>query len=50
METAPNFPWVVTEDPLPLIKKMLDKGADPNWLVNNTPRARMRGGSPRPGT
>ncbi len=47
METAPNFPWVVTEDPLPLIEKMLEKGADPNWLVNNTPRARMRGGSPR---
>ena len=47
METAPNFPWIVTEDPLLLIRKMLDKGADPNWLVNNTPRARMRGGSPR---
>src|SRR5213075_1638675 len=24
METAQNFPWVVTEDPLPLIKKLLD--------------------------
>jgi len=47
METAPNFPWMVTEDPLPLIKKMLDKGADPNWVINVTPRARMRGGSPR---
>ncbi len=47
METAPNFPWIVTEDPLPLIKKMLDKGADPNWVINVTPRARMRGGSPR---
>lgn len=47
METAPNFPWVVTQDPLPLIEKMLQKGADPDWLVNNTPRARMRGGSPR---
>jgi len=47
METAPNFPWMVTEDPLPLIKKLLDKGADPNALVNNTPNARMRGGSPR---
>jgi uncharacterized protein len=47
METAPNFPWVVTDDPLPLIKKMLDRGADPNWIINNTPRARMRGGSPR---
>jgi ankyrin repeat protein len=47
METAPNFPWIVTDDPLPLIKKMLDRGADPNWVINNTPRARMRGGSPR---
>jgi ankyrin repeat protein len=47
METAPNFPWVVTDDPLPLIEKMLAKGADPNWVVNNTPRARMRAGSPR---
>src|SRR4030095_11476573 len=35
METAPNFPWVVTEDPLPLIKKLLDAGANPNALVNN---------------
>src|SRR5438093_863961 len=47
METAPNFPWMVTADPLPLIRKLLDAGADPNALVNNTPRARMRAGSPR---
>jgi uncharacterized protein len=47
METAPNFPWMVTTDPLPLIKKLLDAGADPNAIVNNTPRARMRAGSPR---
>jgi len=47
METAPNFPWIVTLDPLPLIRKMLDAGANPNALVNNTPRARMREGSPR---
>jgi ankyrin repeat protein len=47
METAPNFPWTVTVDPLPLIKKLLDAGADPNALVDNTPRARMREGSPR---
>ncbi|MCU1335253.1 MAG: hypothetical protein JWO19_834 [Bryobacterales bacterium] len=47
METAPNFPWVVTADPLPLIKKLLDAGANPNAIINNTPRARMRDGSPR---
>ncbi len=47
METAPNFPWMVTVDPLPLIKKLLDAGANPNAIVNNTPRARMRAGSPR---
>src|SRR5207247_19503 len=29
------------------IKKLLDAGADPNAIVNNTPRARMRAGSPR---
>ena len=47
METAPNFPWMVTTDPFPLIQKLLDAGANPNALVNNTPRARMREGSPR---
>jgi ankyrin len=47
METPPNFPWMVTTDPLPLIAKLLDAGANPNALVNNTPRARMRDGSPR---
>jgi len=47
METAPNFPWAVTADPLPLVKKLLDAGANPNALVDNTPRARMREGSPR---
>ena len=47
METAPNFPWMVTADPLPLIKKLLDAGADVNFLINDTPRARMREGSPR---
>ena len=47
METAPNFPWMVTADPMPLIRKLLDAGASPNALVNNTPRARMREGSPR---
>ena len=47
METAPNFPFMVTTDPLPLIKKMLDAGANPNAVVNSTPRAHMREGSPR---
>ena len=47
METAPNFPWVVTADPLPLIKKLLDAGANPNAVINSTPRAHMREGSPR---
>lgn len=47
METAPNFPWMVTADPMFLIKKLLDAGANPNAVVNNTPRSRMREGSPR---
>ena len=47
METAPNFPWMETRDPLPLIKKLLAAGADPNAVINSTPRARMREGSPR---
>jgi ankyrin repeat protein len=47
METAPNFPWMVTINPMPLIRQLLDAGANPNALVNNTPRGRMREGSPR---
>ena len=48
MEIGTNgFPWMVKLDPLPLIKKLLDAGADANAVVNNTPRARNRGGSPR---
>jgi ankyrin repeat protein len=47
METAPNFPWTVTVDPLPLIRMLLDEGANPNAIVNSTPRAHMREGSPR---
>ena len=47
METAPNFPWTVTVDPLPLVRKLLEAGANPNALVNSTPRGRMREGAPR---
>jgi len=47
METAPNFPWTVTDDPLPLIKQLLDAGADPNHFIDNTPQALMREGAPR---
>src|SRR5213593_1876150 len=48
MEKGINgFPWMVTTDPLPLIKKLLDAGADPNAVVNNTPRGRNRNASPR---
>ena len=48
MELGTNgFPWTVTVDPLPLIKKLLDAGADPNAVVDNTPRGRNRNASPR---
>jgi len=48
MELGTNgFPWMVTKDALPLIKKLLEAGANPNAVVNNTPRARNRGASPR---
>jgi len=36
METAPNFHGVDYRS-LPLIKKLLDAGANPNPSVNNTP-------------
>jgi ankyrin repeat protein len=47
METAPNFPWTVTDDPLPLVRQLLEAGADPNHLINATPKALMREGEPR---
>ena len=48
MEWNPGFPWTVTADPLPLIKKLLDKGAAVNRFVDKTPRSRRNfGGSPR---
>jgi len=47
METAPNFPWTVTDDPLPLVRELLEAGADPDMIINETPQALMREGSPR---
>jgi ankyrin repeat protein len=48
MEKGANgFAWLVTDDPLPVIRKLLEAGANPNAVVNNTPRSRNRGGSPR---
>lgn len=46
MEVAPGFPWLVTEDTLPLMRQMLEAGADPNLLVNSVTRARMQEGTP----
>jgi len=40
METNPGMPWMVTLDPLPLIKKLLAAGADPNAFVDNIPTSR----------
>src|SRR5438093_6777298 len=40
METNPGMPWVVTADPLPLIKKLLASGANPNAFVDNIPTSR----------
>jgi len=48
MEWNPGFPWVQTADPLPLIVKLLETGADPNAFIDNTPHSRRNfGGSPR---
>jgi ankyrin repeat protein len=48
MEWNPGFPWVQTDDPLPLIRKLLDKGAAADPFVDNTPVSRRNfGGSPR---
>jgi ankyrin repeat protein len=40
MENNPGIPWMITMDPMPLIKKLLDAGADPNAFVNNIPTSR----------
>ncbi len=48
MELGTNgLPWMIQEDPLPLIRKLLNAGADPNAVINKTPPARSRGGTPR---
>jgi len=48
MEWNPGFPWIQTADPLPLVRKLLEAGADPNTYVDNTPKSRRNfGGSPR---
>jgi ankyrin repeat protein len=48
MEWNPGFPWIQTADPLPLIRELLEAGADPNRFVDNRPDSRRNfGGSPR---
>jgi hypothetical protein len=47
METAPNFPWMVTADPMPLIRKMLDAVRTPTRSSTTRRARRMREGSPR---
>ena len=48
MEWNPGFPWIQTEDPLPLVVKLLDAGADANAWIDNRPQSRRNfGGSPR---
>jgi ankyrin repeat protein len=48
MEWNPGFPWVQTADPLRLIEKLLEAGAEPDTYVDGTPVSRRNfGGSPR---
>jgi ankyrin repeat protein len=48
MEWNPGFPWVQTADPMPLIVRLLEAGADPDPFVDATPVSRRNfGGSPR---
>jgi ankyrin repeat protein len=48
MEWNPGFPWTQTADPLPLIRQLLEAGADPNRFIDNRPESRRNfGGSPR---
>jgi len=46
MEVAPGFPWMVTEDTLPLMRQLLEAGADPNLEIHSVTRARMHEGTP----
>jgi ankyrin repeat protein len=48
MEWNPGFPWVQTADPMPLIVKLLEAGAEVDAYIDNTPVSRRNfGGSPR---
>jgi ankyrin repeat protein len=48
MEWNPGFPWTINDDPLPLARKLLEAGADPNFFIDNRPESRRNfGGSPR---
>jgi ankyrin repeat protein len=40
MESNPGMPWMVTADPLPLVKKLLEAGANPNAFIDNIPTSR----------
>jgi ankyrin repeat protein len=44
-DTSVGIPWIVTADALPLIKKLLDKGADPNHRVKFSPPFRKNNAS-----
>jgi ankyrin len=45
MDTSVGIPWIVTADALPLIKQLLDKGADVNHRVKFTPPFRKNNAS-----
>ena len=48
MEWNPGFPWIQTADPMPLIVRLLEAGAEPDPFVDATPVSRRNfGGSPR---
>ena len=48
MEWNPGFPWVQTADPLPLVRALLEAGAEPDAWIDNRPESRRNfGGSPR---